>query len=101
MPKKPETLFKEKVIRDLRRLRRIWFIKTNEVAVNGIPDFLICICGKFVALELKKEGKNRISKLQAYNLDLIEKSGGFSFTAIPSTWSIVYYFLKKIDVKQF
>lgn len=49
----------------------------------GIPDIIICLKGKFVALELKTEiGKP--SALQNYNIAKIKQSGGQAYILRPS-----------------
>lgn len=85
MAKKPETLFKERVQRDLERVPKLWFTKVQQVVIQGTPDFLICANGLFIGLELKIPS-GKLSELQKFNLDRIEKSGGLSFVAMPDTW---------------
>lgn len=96
MSKQPETLFKEKVIRDLRQLGNVWFVKIQMRATRGIPDLLLCINGHFVALELKTE-EGVESKLQTYTLLLIKEAGGFSFTVTPLTWPGVLQALMDLE----
>jgi hypothetical protein len=42
---------------------------------SGVPDFLCCINGHFVAIEAKA-GKGQATALQLKNLDAIQTSGG-------------------------
>ena len=42
---------------------------------SGVPDFLCCINGHFVAIEAKA-GKGQATQLQIKNLDQIQKCGG-------------------------
>lgn len=45
----------------------------------GIPDIIACINGKFIGIEVKNpNGKGHVSKVQEFNLDLIQKSGGYT-----------------------
>lgn len=45
----------------------------------GIPDIIACINGKFVGIEVKNpNGKGKASKVQEFNLDLIQKSDGYT-----------------------
>ena len=44
---------------------------------SGVPDFLCCVNGKFVAIEAKA-GKGQATALQLKNLQLIDASGGYS-----------------------
>ena len=80
-----ETKFKEKVIADLKKLPSCWFIKTMERGRNGTPDLLICLRGRFVAIELKREGKH-VTPLQAHTLAKISAASGLAFEASPSSW---------------
>lgn len=95
---KAETIFKMLVVQDLKKLNNIWFLKTNEVAVRGIPDFLICLNGRFVAMELKRAQGLEPDGLQEYNLKKIQSRGrGFSFVVNPQNWDEVFGVLQKID----
>ncbi len=96
-PEKKETLFKHKVARDLATLDKCWFKKIQSVALRGIPDFLCCIGGHFVALELKPDDKTKPEPLQQYNLDNIKKAGGYSFKVTPSTWPGIFQELIKLS----
>lgn len=94
---KDETKFKEKVKKDLKTLSRIWILKTNEVSMVGIPDYLLCICGIFIAIELKANKKSDVSILQQYNLEKIELAGGIGLVAYPENWEAIFKLLKRID----
>lgn len=87
MSKKPETLFKEKVLADLKKLKKIWFYKTNDVSRRGIPDIIACIRGKFVAIELKVDSP--VSELQEYNLNCISLAKGIAWVATPKNWEVI------------
>lgn len=50
---------------------------------SGVPDLLICVNGKFVAVELKAT-KGKPSMLQLINLEQIKKSGGISMILYPN-----------------
>ena len=84
--KKPETKFKERVQKDLDKLHNCWFVKIQQVSIRGIPDFLICVNGNFIALELKKDEDTVRNKLQEWTLQAIALAGGMSFVAYPENW---------------
>jgi len=86
----PETKFKIKVMADLKKLPRTWFVKTQQVAIRGTPDILACLGGAFVALELKRDEHERADPLQAHNLDMIEFAGGHAYVVHPANWPAVY-----------
>ena len=93
--KQPESIFKDKVFRDLRKLSDIWFFKTQELSLLGIPDVIGCRHGIFFALELKKDTKSKPSKMQLYILSKITKAGGYGVVTYPENWPSVYDEIKK------
>ena len=44
---------------------------------SGVPDFICCVGGKFVAIEAKAKG-NTVTALQDKNLRQIEAAGGIA-----------------------
>jgi len=73
-----ESQLKEKVIRYIRKsYPSAWLYKSADRWTSGIPDLIICINGKFMAIELKV-GKNKPTRIQQYVLKKIEKAGGQS-----------------------
>lgn len=86
MSSKPETRFKEKVIRDLKTIPGIWFTKIQQASIRGTPDLIICLAGKFIAIELKADEKSPISDLQIYTIEIIKKAGGFGLISHPKSW---------------
>lgn len=90
-----ETLLKIKVIQALKKLPNTWFLKTQEVARSGVPDILMCLAGRFVAVELKTN-EGVISKLQEYNLKKIEETGGVSIVLMPNNFEASIQFLKNL-----
>lgn len=83
-----ETKFKIKVKSDLKETfgTDCWLVKIQQQSINGTPDLLICLCGIFVAIELKRDGKELPEEIQLYNLRKIQNAGGYSFTAYPENW---------------
>ena len=90
MPKKPETIFGEKVDADLRKAfgSDVWVENIQQVGKRGTPDRLICLNGTFIALELKVEG-GETDLLQLVKLKEIIKAGGKAYVVYPHTWNIV------------
>lgn len=87
--KQKESLFKEKVFRDLKELKGIWFFKSHELSLIGIPDVIGCKNGKFFALELKKDAKSKPSKMQLYIIDKIKGASGYAAVVYPEAWALV------------
>lgn len=61
-----------------------------------MPDFLGCINGHFVALELKASENDDATDLQAWVLKKIINSGGIGIVVHPKVWDTVYFTLLKI-----
>jgi Holliday junction resolvase len=75
----PETKFKmrvQKILKDRYGLG-IFFFKTQEKSVRGIPDIVGCLNGKFFAIELKTR-TGTPSKLQLHIIRSIQKTGGLA-----------------------
>jgi len=96
MAKKAETTFKERVRRDLETLPATWFVKIQQVVLRGIPDFLISIGGRFIAIELKKSRKAKREPLQEWTLEKIADTGAYSFIAYPENWPEIFSKLKDL-----
>ncbi len=94
MAKKKETAFKERAKADLGTLPHTWFEKIQQVAIRGTPDFLICIRGRFIAIELKKDAYEHPDKLQTWKLSEIEDAGGIALVAHPGNWDEIFEFLR-------
>lgn len=86
MAKQPESVLKERVLADLRQLPRTWKVKVQQVAVRGTPDILACIGGHFVAIELKRDEKQKLEKLQEHEMEKIKKAGGRAYLVHPLNW---------------
>lgn len=91
--KKDETKFKERVIKDLKALPNCHHFKISDRVTRGIPDFLVCLNGRFVALELKT-GKGKLDALQELTIQKIVGSKGFALAVTPESWPEVYKHLK-------
>lgn len=97
MAEKAESRFKHKVRRDLVTLKNTWFVKIQQQTIRGTPDFLLCVNGVFVALELKV-GRGKADPLQEFNLAQIIKARGISIVATPEIWDGV--FKQLIDISE-
>lgn len=71
-----ETQLKNKVIQFIRKqYPAAWVYKAADRWTAGIPDLLLCIEGRFYAIELKV-GKNGPTKIQRYVMGKIRSAGG-------------------------
>ena len=96
MAEKPETIFKRKIRPHLERLPHSWWEKIQQVGIRGTPDFLGCVNGWFVGIELKAGPSARLAHLQEYKLKQIRKAGGFGLVAYPENWQSILEFLQTI-----
>lgn len=94
-----ETRFKMRVIRELKKLPNTWFVKIQQVSKSGTPDFLLCVNGRFVGLELKTD-TGKLSVLQEYNLKRIEESGGIAIVMTPSNFQEEMTGLREMQPKE-
>ena len=74
-----------------------WHVKffANAFTKSGIPDILVCLNGKFVAIEVKQE-TGTPSDLQEYHLRDIIKKGGIGILAYPSGFTQLKFILNLI-----
>jgi hypothetical protein len=97
MPHKLETKFRRKVRNELKKLcqagRPIFFEPIQQKAIKGSPDFVLCVKGQFVALELKTNN-GIVSKIQESKLQAISEAGGLAFIANPLNWPDVLKYLE-------
>lgn len=77
-----EQQVQKKIINYIESLDEAYVVKVVSATKSGVPDILCCVSGTFVGIEVKRpESRNNVSKLQEYNLNLIEKAGGHSLVA--------------------
>ena len=90
MSRKLESIFADKVIKDLRNTfgKDIWVENIQQVGKVGTPDLLICLKGNFIALELKLD-TGKIAPLQYVKLLEIKKAGGKSCIVTPHYWFVI------------
>lgn len=97
MSHKPETKFRAaKVLPFLKKLKNTYFMAVQQQSFVGDPDYILCIHGRFVALELKAEG-GKLRKLQEYKLGQVEKAGGVAIVASPSNWDSIARIIQTLD----
>ena len=95
MAQKPETVFRQRIRPLLAALPNTAVFPIQQKAIKGDPDFILCINGLFVGLELKSDDGETIP-LQDFKLDNIAKARGIALVSDPHNWSAVYEFLKEI-----
>lgn len=79
MSKKPESILKEKILRELRLLPFSFWEKIQQTSKRGTPDIVGCFQGLFYGIEIKEEICNHLKpheKLQMHKLGKIMEAGG-------------------------
>lgn len=81
----PETKIKVKIKNYLKK-KGIFHVSiaAGPYSTAGISDMLVCVDGRFVAVEIKKDSKARVTELQKKFIDNVIKAGGIGFV----TWSV-------------
>lgn len=76
-----EQQIQKKIIKHLES-RGCYIVKVISATKAGVPDIIGCYNGQFIGIEVKTPAtKTNVSKLQKYNLDIIEEAGGKSIVA--------------------
>lgn len=97
---KPETVFrKNRVIPFLKTLKNTAFFPIQQLAISGDPDFMLCVAGRFVALEIKKsDAKADMPRgLQIFKLTEVSRAFGVSLVATPENWEVIKQQLSDMD----
>lgn len=92
---KPETVFRQRVRRALKLIPKVHIIPIQQQARCGDPDYVLCVAGHFVGLELKTD-IGIVSPLQEHELQHISECGGITFVARPSNWILVLGTIAKL-----
>jgi hypothetical protein len=96
MPATPESKVKAK-IKDLLTKYNVYYAMPigTMYGNSGVPDFLCCVRGHFLAIEAKA-GKGKTTALQDKNLHQIEKAGGTSLVIREDTLDLLELKLKEL-----
>ena len=80
MARTPESIVKAGVKKVLAEFGAWYYMPVqNGMGVSGIPDFIACIDGKFIAIETKAPGReNAVTAQQRKQLDGILANGGLA-----------------------
>jgi hypothetical protein len=97
---KAETVFRiRKVLPFLKTLKNTFFMPIQQIAFSGDADYILCVNGLFVALELKS-GDFEPRALQQYKGDEIQRTGGLYMVARPSNWESIKKQLTELDSRE-
>jgi hypothetical protein len=92
----PESKVKAK-IKDLLTKYNVYYVMPigTMYGNSGVPDFLCCIRGRFLAVE-SKAGKGKTTALQDKNLHMIDKAGGVTLVIREDTLDLLELKLKEL-----
>ena len=97
MAKKPETQFRTGTVDPyLKTLKCAVDFSIQQQTLCGHPDKILCIRGRFVALEIKNNDEDP-APLQQYFLDEVTKKGGVAWVVKPKNWHIIKNKLHLLD----
>jgi hypothetical protein len=96
MPATPESKVKAKIKSILAKYNVYYAMPIGTMyGTSGVPDFLCCVRGRFLAIEAKA-GKGKTTALQDKNLHLIEQAGGVSLVIREDTLDLLEWNLKEL-----
>lgn len=79
----PEGTIKGKLDRRLKALKPLglWYYspQSGPHGASGIPDRVLCVAGKFVGIECKRDATHKLTPLQLKQKEWIEQAGGVYF----------------------
>lgn len=78
--KTPEGYEKAAIRKYLDSLSMCWYMSpaTYGFGASGAPDILVCLGGRFVGIEVKREGK-KPTTIQTRRMEQIVEAGGVAF----------------------
>lgn len=93
----PESRVKAKIKDVLAKYNVYYAMPVGSMYGNsGVPDFLCCVKGHFLAIEAKAgKGKGKTTALQDKNLHLIERAGGTTLVIREDTLDLLELKLKE------
>lgn len=92
----PEKKVKDKVVNILKEEGVYYFFPgTHGYGRSGVPDIICCVNGAFLAIECKA-GKNKITELQAREIQSIRRANGHAVVVNEENWDMVRPLLRKV-----
>jgi hypothetical protein len=92
----PERKVKTKVTRILDEYGVYYFYPvTGGFGRSGVPDIIVCVCGRFLAIECKA-GNGRVTALQFQNIERIKQNGGITLVVNEENTQEVRTYIERI-----
>ena len=97
-----EGAFRAKVREDLKAFKKQWGIFYEPIqqrSIKGSADYHLCVCGTFVALELKRDAIEEPFPIQRLKLNDVINAGGIGIVAYPANWQDVLIRLEQMCIQ--
>ena len=92
----PEKKVKDKVVAILKQEGAYYFFPaTHGFGRSGVPDVVACVNGHFLAIECKA-GKNKITALQAREIQSIRRANGVAVVVNEDNWDMLPELIRKL-----
>ncbi len=92
----PEKKVKDKVVAILKQEDAYYFFPaTHGFGRSGVPDVVACVNGYFLAVECKA-GKNKITALQAREIQSIRRANGVAVVVNEENWDMLPELIRKL-----
>lgn len=97
MSQKPETRFRNNKVRPaLEKIPFSFWESIQQTGIRGTPDILGCVCGIFVAIEIKTD-EGTSSALQIYKRQRIAEAQGIALVIAPNNFEASIQFLENLS----
>jgi len=98
MAKTPEALVKAKVKAVLESEGVYYFMPpANGFGRAGVPDFVCCVNGLFLAIETKANG-NKPTALQVREIETIRRNNGVAVVVDETNWDMVRDMVRRLKL---
>ena len=99
MAKTPEKIVKDKVVSILKAEGVYYFFPaTHGFGRSGVPDIVACVHGYFLAIECKA-GTNKLTTLQANEIEAIRRASGVAVVANEENWDMVRALVQELSLR--
>ena len=95
--KKPETILKEKVLKDIKKIPLCYAEKIQQVSKNGTLDIVLTINSFAVWLELTATEYDELKTIQTVKAFYHSRAGAYVFQVHPRNWISVKAKLYKLS----
>jgi Holliday junction resolvase len=97
--KTPEKIVKDKVVSILKAEGVYYFFPaTHGFGRSGVPDIVACVHGYFLAIECKA-GKNKLTALQANEIEAIRRANGVAVVANEENWDMIRPLVQELSLR--